>query len=308
INDDNDEKIPNVIHFLNYNPNLQTPRYICSIESALSHNPDHEIYVYTPAPQNFSDEISAWRMSYPETFKKVHIQEINYDKFFENTPLQIWYEEKKHLKSWWVEQNLGNALRLAVIWKFGGTYLDLDIISVNSLKTISNGKKEPLKRFIAREETEQLNNAALRFPKNDPFVWVLMENFVEKWDGWTWANNGPFCVSRTYKAKCYESLSSKEKSEPLNKYCIDLMILNTKRFYPIHFRETKKMTEEYTNNCELLSNITNESFGVHWWHKGFEKDEKKKINKSKNSLLGKLFEIQCPNVVETFGWEKLNFE
>lgn len=74
------------------------------------------------------------------------------------------------------------------MWKLGGTYLDLDIIATNPLESLVDGKLKPLGRFIAREESEQLNNAAMRFPKEDPFVWVLMENFVEKFDGYTWLN------------------------------------------------------------------------------------------------------------------------
>lgn len=75
----------------------------------------------------------------------------------------------------------GNAFRLAVLWRFGGTYFDLDIISVNSLtQTTPDGKTIPLRRFIAREEPQQLNNAALRFPKDDPMLWEIMVNFVKK--------------------------------------------------------------------------------------------------------------------------------
>jgi hypothetical protein len=54
----------------------------------------------------------------------------------------------------------------------------------------------------------------------------------------------------------------------------------------------------------MMNKIKENSFGVHWWHKGFE-NEKKMM--SKDSMLGKLFETQCPNVVKTFGWSGLSF-
>ncbi len=69
--------------------------------------------------------------------------------------------------------------------------MDLDIISVNPISDHKNGKTVPLARFIAKEEPEQLNNAALRFPEKDPFVWALMESFVNHWNGYTWYN---FCI------------------------------------------------------------------------------------------------------------------
>jgi lactosylceramide 4-alpha-galactosyltransferase len=100
-----------------------------------------------------------------------------------------------------VKQNLGNAFRLAVLWKFGGTYFDLDIISSNPLmQNMPDGSIQPLGRFIAKQEKETLNNAAMRFPmvifdlisniKNDLMLWEIMVEFVRGWDGWKWANNG----------------------------------------------------------------------------------------------------------------------
>jgi hypothetical protein len=42
-----------------------------------------------------------------------------------------------------------------------------------------DGTSQPLGRFIAKQEPESLNNAALRFPKNDRMLWEIMKNFAE---------------------------------------------------------------------------------------------------------------------------------
>jgi hypothetical protein len=39
-----------------------------------------------------------------------------------------------------------------------------------------------------------------------------------------------------------------------------------------------------------------------------ESDEKKSKKTSKDSVFGKLFQVECPRVVESYGWEGLGFE
>jgi hypothetical protein len=56
----------------------------------------------------------------------------------------------------------------------------MDIISVNPLdQVMPDGSRKPLGSFIAKQEPEALNNAALRFPKNDVMLREIMTNFVE---------------------------------------------------------------------------------------------------------------------------------
>lgn len=212
------EPIPDILHFISYNKLLQTNRYMCSIESVLRHNPNHILNIYVPSPVDFKNSIDAWKDTLIANIgvkkglaytNRIRIVQIDYPGTFKDTPLEPWYTDKKHEKSWWVQQNLGNAFRLALLWKYGGTYLDLDIISVNSLhvlgETGSVGHEEakkkmgywervmgdgyyraPLGRLIAREESEQLNNAALRFPPKDLWIDAIMNDFVDKFDGYTW--------------------------------------------------------------------------------------------------------------------------
>ncbi|KAL3902192.1 MAG: hypothetical protein SGCHY_000043 [Lobulomycetales sp.] len=301
--------IPDLIHFLSYNSNLRTARYICSLESALTMNPGHLVYIYTPDPEKMALELSQWLFRMPLAEKNLVIIKIDYAAYFQGTPMQAWYKEKLHEKSWWVDQNLGNAFRLAILWKLGGTYLDMDIISVNPLTwTTLDGKFVPMGRFIAREEPEQLNNAALRFPKNDPMVWQLMQNFVDKFDGYKWANNGPFCITQVFKENCSQRITMERQSSLANDFCSNLDILSISRFYPIHYRNTKIMGSRYQEHCGLLKDISMNGLGLHWWHKSMENDERKSNKTQSDSVFGALFQVKCPKVVEAFGWKGLGFE
>lgn len=98
--------IPDLIHFLSYNSNLRTARYICSLESALTMNPGHLVYIYTPDPEKMALELSQWLFRMPLAEKNLVIIKIDYAAYFQGTPMQAWYKEKLHEKSWWVDQNL----------------------------------------------------------------------------------------------------------------------------------------------------------------------------------------------------------
>ena len=74
----------------------------------------------------------------------------------------------------------GNAFRLAVLWKIGGIYLDMDIISLNSMEGRVVG------RTAAREDATRINNALLSFPEKDPFIWRVMQVFRDNFQGYKW--------------------------------------------------------------------------------------------------------------------------
>lgn len=67
------------------------------------------------------------------------------------------------------------------------------------------------------------------------------------------------------------------------------------------------MGAQFQEQCELLASIAMNGLGVHWWHKSLENDEKKKDKTSRNSVIGKLFEVQCPSVLEAHTWAGLGF-
>jgi hypothetical protein len=128
-------------------------------------------------------------------------------------------------------------------------------------------------------------------------------------DGYKWAHNGPYCITRTFKEKCSKKITRKGGyTQPLNKFCENIDYLSQTRFYPIHYRKTWIMKATYSDHCDLLSDIASNGLGVHWWHKFLENDEKKEVKTKKDSVFGKLFQVECPKVIAAHGWEGLGFD
>ncbi|KAJ3396022.1 hypothetical protein HDU92_004325 [Lobulomyces angularis] len=315
--------VPKIIHFLNYNPTFETLPYLCSLESAAFHNRDHKINIYVMNVKDFNLRTEAW-LNNIEFKNRLNVLELNFKEVFLGTPFESWYNMKEHLKSHWQYQNLGNAFRLALIWKKGGIYLDMDIISINSFKDLME------KRLVAREDSVRVNNAVLSFPPNDPFIWSSMEVFVNNFNGYAWANNGPLCLTRAIMRDCYwETLKTGKidefekytsdydpQNEQISKnllkfenfekrnYCKSIDIANRSRFYPVHYSQSSFFTAPWTENCNLLKQIYKKSVGIHWWNRMF-KFKKSKTELSPNSTLAKIFNDQCPVYMKQFGVKKI---
>lgn len=170
------------IFFISFNSQFRDASYLCAVEAAALLNPLHSIQVYTP---NVTDLLAVmqheWGGKSPHLLTRVQPRHISYWEAFETTPFQLWYENGTYAESKWVKQNLGNALRLAILWKEGGQYLDLDVLSISSNPF---GKAS---RAVAMQDEVTVNNAALTFPPHDPFVWAAMKAFVSDFQGGTWS-------------------------------------------------------------------------------------------------------------------------
>ena len=269
--------IPKIIHFIHYNEQLATPRYLCAIESAARHNPFHKIVFHVRNSTAIYDTLAPWiramgwenvvrfdkkvksKESSLYVFKDSHdrasvrrrpfyshhlpfskrhklpdfeLKEIDWASHMNQTPLQSWFESKKYLNSTWVLQNLGNAYRMALLWKYGGTYLDLDIISLNPLYMIKSLQKfykqghgdehqndhdvisfflrmlhmkkkaNTSDKFLAMQDSILFNNAFFQFAPHDSFLSSLMSEFAHNFQGEIWSHNGPRMVTRTLIKTC----------------------------------------------------------------------------------------------------------
>eukprot|EP00957_Ditylum_brightwellii_P163561 12453268-Ditylum_brightwellii.AAC.1 len=72
----------------------------------------------------------------------VFVVTLSLEDVFENTLLAQWYADKDKWeispKDCFTEQNFGNAARLALLYKHGGLYLDLDMITINTVDVLDD--------------------------------------------------------------------------------------------------------------------------------------------------------------------------
>ena len=134
-------KLNDVLNAITLKPHLQGPptwgnqsglvistREACAVASAASTNPDTKVYLlYTCSiVGNLSDspEYVKQMLSYPN----IKIWKMVVADFIKGTPLENWDFMGKVQSSKWPVVHASDILRLTTLWKYGGTYLDLDFV------------------------------------------------------------------------------------------------------------------------------------------------------------------------------------
>ncbi|TPX70743.1 hypothetical protein CcCBS67573_g06448 [Chytriomyces confervae] len=294
--------IPKRINFLLFNDHFKNLRYLCSIESAARQNPNHDIFVYAKNAPDFLKESVNWFLHAekrnPGLRNQLHILDLDWDDLFRGTPLESWWRRGTWMQSRWPDQNLGNAARLAILWKEGGVYLDMDIISLNPVSGMGRSLAWQLRPNI-------LNNAYFSLEKGDEFAWRMMENFVSGFNGTIWGRNGPRMVERTHVRYCRPNLALRllnRLTGNLSQKMCDFNIAPSERLYPIAFNHKKSFLKPARGSCDLLKTMSERSIGIHWWNKGL-----KGTNVGVGSVLETVMKNHCPAMFDAYYPEEIGF-
>ena len=82
-------------------------------------------------------------------YSNIHLKYVNINTFVEGTPLHRLWKAYKVQTSDFVVSHLSDLLRYALIFKFGGTYVDTDVIFLRQLPS-----EKSLPNFIGKENED----------------------------------------------------------------------------------------------------------------------------------------------------------
>ncbi|XP_025026115.1 alpha-1,4-N-acetylglucosaminyltransferase isoform X2 [Python bivittatus] len=201
---------------------------------------------------------------------------IQMDILFQDTPLLPWFLQVNTTKEKYWPYIISDAIRLAVVWKYGGIYMDTDVISIKPI---------PVANFLAAQSSQFSSNGVFGFQHHHWFLWDCMKDFVQNYNGDIWGNQGPDLVTRILKKLC--NLTDFEKVE--DHICSNISFLHPQRFYPIPYEAWTKYYEVWTSKPEF-----NHSYAVHLWNFMNQK-EKKNVTVGSNTLVENLFRTYCPS-------------
>jgi len=177
-------------------------------------------------------------------------------------------------------QNLSNILRLAILYKYGGVYIDADMILLRSFSSLKNA----IGAQSADPQTgqwNQLNNAVLAFDKQHPLLLKLMKEFALTFDGNIWGHNGPYLLTRVVT-----SLD--------NQSCHDFKIMPPIAFYPVDWKHISSYFISPSDKGHVkwrsakIIQLEKEAHAIHLWNK-----ESRGLNVEEGSIMHHIFNKSC---------------
>jgi lactosylceramide 4-alpha-galactosyltransferase len=144
-------------------------RQACAVESLALHNPNLTVNVlFTDVKINTSLDNIPQKLV--ENYANIQLMSINVDEYMAGTVLEHWYQCTNWRSGSYHINNLSNALRLLTVYKFGGYYFDLDIISVRPVTSYRN--------FVAAVDREIVNNNVIHADAKHAFIELAIDDFV----------------------------------------------------------------------------------------------------------------------------------
>ncbi|KAF3325202.1 lactosylceramide 4-alpha-galactosyltransferase [Carex littledalei] len=206
----------------------------------------------------------------------------DYKYLVKGTPAETWL---KRLRKGEVDpgevsitQNISNLIRLLVLYKYGGIYIDTDVIVMKSMYGLKNCIGAQTVDSVTRNWT-RLNNAVMIFDKKHPVVLEFISEFASTFDGNKWGHNGPYLVSRVVRRVTNQ-----------------VVVLPPIAFYPVDwsrigglFRGPGSQSKHESQWMrEKLQWIQKESYAVHLWNR-----ESKGMKLEKGSIIQRIMLDSC---------------
>ncbi|XP_021897029.1 lactosylceramide 4-alpha-galactosyltransferase [Carica papaya] len=209
----------------------------------------------------------------------------DFDYIFQKTNAETWFDGLKRgiIDPGEVSlgQNLSNLLRLSLLYKFGGVYLDTDVVILKSFSNLSNviGAQA---MDAEKKNWSRLNNAVLIFDKKHPLLFNFIQEFALTFNGNKWGHNGPYLVSRVV-ARINE------------KPGFNFTILPPHAFYPVDWTRIQSLFRGPGNDSDQskwlqnkLVNIRRQSFAVHLWNR-----QSRELRIEKGSIIDHIISDCC---------------
>ncbi|MEE6500862.1 hypothetical protein FKM82_003958, partial [Ascaphus truei] len=268
------------IIFMETTDRMELPSLVlCALESAARVYHDRPVAFFMKGLTNISsqDDINRIRQSFPtlSSFNNIYFFPLRMQDLFNNTPLHPWYMKvDPKLEKYWTHVS-SDGCRYAFIWKYGGIYMDTDVISIRPIMD---------ENFVAAEFSQISGSAVFGMSPRNYFTWNCLKNFVQNYKGEVWGYQGPSLLTRVLKELC--DLPKFQAAEDIK--CESISFLNPQRFYPISYPSWQKYFQVWKTWPTFSS-----SYGLHLWN-FMNRAGHKTVVPGSNTLVDHLYQQYCP--------------
>ncbi|KAK4439912.1 hypothetical protein Salat_0326100 [Sesamum alatum] len=236
-------------------------RELCSVESLFKTHPNGCLIIVSSSLDS-RNGMQIFRPFLDKGFKVTAISpDFNY--LFKGTAAQAWLNQLKRGNvdpgEVSLGQNLSNLLRMGLLYRFGGIYIDTDVVVLKSFDGLKNViGAQTIDR--ATGNWSRLNNAVMIFDEGHPLLHKFIEEFALTFDGNKWGHNGPYLVSRVV---------SRLSGRP----GYNFTVLPPMAFYPVDWSKIGSLFQgpRSLNHSKWLvtklRQIQSQSLALHLWNK-----------------------------------------
>lgn len=252
------------------------PRYRawCSVESMAKQNPKAIVWYVMTSPEVDTQDGLVERLL--EKYTNLRVVTMSLEEVFRGTPLQELYDSGAwYIDTKWPAANLGDMMRMALVWNVGGFYSDTDIICIAPVTGLRN--------VIGLESFNLVNGAAFHFDRHHPILKHFMVYLSANFDPYEWGKNGPQAVSAVLRFVCKDDILSQSLK------CQDVKILGSQAFYPI--RPSMQKVLFYWSSEKDMKRRFPKSYTIHLWNKD---SSKLPIVKDSGSIADLASAAYCP--------------
>ncbi|CAG9584929.1 unnamed protein product [Danaus chrysippus] len=249
-----------------------TSRQVCSIESAARTHPAWQINVIFSGPVHL-ETVNGVELL--RRFSNIKFWMINIKEFSKNTPLEGLVNSGILSKCQWGMERTRDVLKYLSLYKFGGIFLDLDIVIARSLGSLA-------RNWAARENANKVGDGILAISKNSighNMTNVAIRYIVSIYKNNHWCKESQDVVMGVLQKLC----STNDANYMSSATCNGFEVYGSQFFYPIG----KQSAREYFVPGEVQDHS---AYIYHLWG-----DVTNGYKISKSSPYSKLARRFCPN-------------
>lgn len=239
----------------------------CAVESAARHHPLRSIHLFVRPSKKCFGTVPALT-STPSTYNPVWLEVLSHypnvstilvdeENYFRGTPLEDWYFKKEWRKSLYETAHLSDYIRILTLYKGGGLYLDLDILT---LKPYHGGM---FRNFLVygSSRKDHISNGAMHLEHGHWLSEKIIKMLAKEYDPKSYIYHGPDVVTEVMKNVCGLVAGSRESNK-----CSDVQLLSDYLFYPIPSITSNTLFQDESHITDATLIKINTSFGLHLWN------------------------------------------
>ena len=146
-------------------------RQACSVESFALLNPNILVYVLFMNSTAVNRKAATFKAL--RHYNNTQLVAVNIDEYVAGTPIEHWYHNTTWREGPYHVAHLRDSLRLLTLAKYGGFYVDLDIIFTQPVTYLRN--------FIATEDGEKASNGVMHADLGYPLMRMVVEEFPKNY-------------------------------------------------------------------------------------------------------------------------------